>query len=178
MMITGDHALTACHVAKELAMTTDPITRQEKPMLLLTGRPKAGAWQWEDVKSGKIPRPFTPEGCKALASTFALCLDGAAISSLEEAGGLSQVVPYVTVWARTSPRQKESIVQHLRTAHGKAVLMCGDGTNDVGGLKAAEVGVGLINVSALQASVPATNPKLTYAEQLQQQAEATLLCPP
>ena len=104
--------------------------------------------------------------------------DGAAISSLEEAGGLSQVVPYVTVWARTSPRQKESIVQHLRTAHGKAVLMCGDGTNDVGALKAAEVGVGLINVSALQASVPAINPKLTYAEQLQQQAEATLLSAP
>jgi len=173
MMITGDHALTACHVAKELSMTTEHVLRKEKPMLLLSGKPAEGPWQWEDVATGKVPRPFTPAGCKALANTFALCLDGAAIASLEEAEELSTVVSYVTVWARTSPRQKEGIVQHLR-ALGKAVLMCGDGTNDVGALKAAEVGVGLINMQTLQASVVQAppNPKLNYAEQLAAQEEA------
>ena len=47
----------------------------------------------------------------------------------------------VQVFARTSPDQKEAIIQALR-ADKWMVLMCGDGTNDVGALKSAHVGRG------------------------------------
>lgn len=53
------------------------------------------------------------------------------------------------VFARVSPDQKELILRTLRAA-GWTTLMCGDGTNDVGALKAAHVGVALLPPSEAQ----------------------------
>lgn len=38
-----------------------------------------------------------------------------------------------------APQQKEAIITSLNLS-GNTVVFCGDGTNDVGGLKAAHVG--------------------------------------
>ena len=47
------------------------------------------------------------------------------------------------MFARVSPDQKEAILKAHRAA-GRTTLMCGDGTNDVGALKAAHVGIALM----------------------------------
>ena len=49
----------------------------------------------------------------------------------------------VNVFARTSPSQKEQILDLLNKKG--FTIMCGDGTNDVGGLKKAHVGIALLN---------------------------------
>jgi hypothetical protein len=59
---------------------------------------------------------------------------------------VARLVCYIMVFARTSPDQKEFILTWLKN-FGFTTMMCGDGTNDVGALKQAHVGVALIGSS-------------------------------
>ncbi|KAF7682614.1 putative manganese-transporting ATPase PDR2 [Astathelohania contejeani] len=50
----------------------------------------------------------------------------------------------ISVFARANPQHKEQIINKYKKM-GLMTLMCGDGTNDVGALKAAHVGVALVD---------------------------------
>lgn len=149
MMITGDHMLTACYVAQTLR-----IISQKRRALVLHRAPL----EWRTVDAGPvITKPFSLDGTAldALDKKFSLCIGGdglaAALAHIpgdaklkgDAAPFIKALVSRVKVFARTSPEQKEAIVGWLKDV-GHTVLMCGDGTNDVGALKAAHVGVGLL----------------------------------
>jgi cation-transporting ATPase 13A1 len=63
---------------------------------------------------------------------------------------LKDFVPLVSVFARHAPRQKEAIVAAYNLSNLKT-LMCGDGTNDVGALRRAHVGISIISSPEVEA---------------------------
>lgn len=71
---------------------------------------------------------------------------------------LSHLCPYILLFARVAPDQKEMLLAALNHA-GEVTLMCGDGTNDVGALKQAHVGVSIINSPELEKRAEATSNK-------------------
>ena len=63
---------------------------------------------------------------------------------------LAQLVPIVSVFARHAPHQKEAVVAAFNHG-GYQTLMVGDGTNDVGALKRAHVGISIISAPEVEA---------------------------
>lgn len=141
MMITGDNPLTACHVSKELHFTKKSTT-----LILMK---KNDAWNWESVDQRTAVR-LGPENVQKngeeIWKNYALCLTGEGLEHLREheKNILTKILPHIVVFARCEPKQKEFIVISLRNL-GYTTLMCGDGTNDVGALKHAHVGVAILS---------------------------------
>ncbi len=98
-------------------------------------------------------------------TTNEFCVTGAGFAHLleNESKFLRQVLPHIRVYARMAPKQKvieanyffnipfqERVINELKSI-GKVTLMCGDGTNDVGALKHANVGreIGMFSTFSL-----------------------------
>ncbi|XP_041968450.1 endoplasmic reticulum transmembrane helix translocase [Aricia agestis] len=136
-MITGDNPLTACHVAKELKFT------QKNEVLVLTE--SNDNWSWKSIDdSMELPvKPF--KTAKEFTSKFNLCITGEGLVYLKDNHHkfLLEIIPHIKVFARFAPKQKEYVIVTLKSL-GYVTLMCGDGTNDVGALKHADVGVAIL----------------------------------
>ncbi|EDS33872.1 cation-transporting ATPase 13a1 [Culex quinquefasciatus] len=143
MMITGDNPLTACHVAKELRFTKRTI------VVLTRGDDRDDAeWHWESI-NGETRLPLGKDDKRSVRELYKehdFCITGEGLAYLnaERHRYLQELVPYVTVFARFAPKQKEFVITTLKQL-GFYTLMCGDGTNDVGALKHANVGVSLLS---------------------------------
>eukprot|EP00667_Euglena_gracilis_P000976 EG_transcript_976 len=130
LMITGDNELTAWHVAAATGMARGP------PAFLRWG--DAGAY-WVDQNEALLP---------PTAAGHALCVSGGPLASALQAdpAWLRTVLPRAVVFARCSPDQKEFLLTELK-GRGCTTLMCGDGTNDMGALRQAHVGVALLTTT-------------------------------
>lgn len=79
-----------------------------------------------------------------LFDEYDICITGAAMKFYEAHPSWNDLVQNTWVYARVSPAQKEFILTTLKTL-GYTTLMAGDGTNDVGALKQAHIGVALLD---------------------------------
>ena len=108
-------------------------------------------WQWRSIDGETrmglhLTNLNSKRDCIVFFSKFELCLTGQGLEYLlrRSKKSLLQILPYVRVFARMSPKQKERIITDLKSC-GYITLMCGDGTNDVGALKHSHVGVALLS---------------------------------
>lgn len=147
--------LTACHVARHLGMCA------QAQSLVLAPTARSGGMEWVSTdEETRIPVELPAgagadswgaaagAGPAALFGRFDLCVSGPTLALLPERAQ-RQLIGFVRVFARVSPSQKEQILLTLRDL-GHFTLMCGDGTNDVGALKASHVGVALQAGPSLQ----------------------------
>ncbi|KAL6574387.1 putative manganese-transporting ATPase pdr2 [Orobanche hederae] len=139
VMITGDQALTACHVASQVNIIS-------KPALILVhakGDDSNGGYEWVSPDETNTIS-YRENEVEALTEAHDLCIGGDCMEMLQQSSSTLKVIPYVKVFARVAPEQKELIITTFKSV-GRVALMCGDGTNDVGALKQAHIGVALLN---------------------------------
>ncbi|KAI4910053.1 hypothetical protein J4E90_007483 [Alternaria incomplexa] len=141
VMITGDNPLTAVHVAKQVEIVDRDCYILDAPENDESGEKLV--WRSVDDKVSIPVDPTKPLDAEILKSKD-ICLTGYALSKFAGQPGWKQILRYTWVYARVSPKQKEEILLGLKDC-GYTTLMAGDGTNDVGALKQAHIGVALLN---------------------------------
>jgi cation-transporting ATPase 13A1 len=141
VMITGDNPLTAVHVAREVEIVDRDVLILDAPEHDDSGEKLV----WRSVDDLiSIPVDPTKPLDKEILATKDLCVTGYALAKFKDQVAWPTLIRYTWVYARVSPKQKEEILMGLKDL-GYHTLMAGDGTNDVGALKQAHIGVALLN---------------------------------
>jgi len=143
VMITGDNPLTAVHVAHEVEIVDRDVLILDAPEHDDSGENLV--WRSVDDSISIPVDPTKPLDPKVIGNND-LCVTGYALAKFKGQIALSSIYRYTWVYARVSPKQKEEILMGLKDL-GYYTLMAGDGTNDVGALKQAHIGVALLNGS-------------------------------
>ena len=136
-MITGDNALTAAFIGQEL-------TFGRGPSLFASEVLSQNKIVWKDIDDCKVGVTTTHEEVRKLSRNHMLCINGDVLAKVILFPEAAPMVRHMDIFSRTSPAQKAIIVGMLNQ-QGHFTLMCGDGTNDVGSLKRADVGVAIVN---------------------------------
>ena len=168
-MVTGDALLTAIHVAKEVAIcepvgdvaTADELseTNAELKNLLKTKRQNIGTHKpiahlevddksriyWCSYEDESKVEDYVPQHVPELSKKYDLATTGKSLAAaLSYDDETRKVLGYIKVFARMTPDAKETVIECLHSID-TLCLMCGDGANDVGALKQADVGVALLS---------------------------------
>ncbi|GAA5847692.1 hypothetical protein JCM5353_002617 [Sporobolomyces roseus] len=142
VMITGDNPLTAAHVAREVEI----VDREVLILDLKEGAENETELTWRTPDETKII-PVDPSEPidQSLLDKYDICMTGAALKQYADRPEQWHIlIQHTWVYARVSPVQKEFILTTLKSL-GFVTLMAGDGTNDVGALKQANIGAALLN---------------------------------
>ncbi len=124
---------------------------------------------WRNVEETKIipvdpSKPFD----ESIFAEYDICVTGAALKQFETRPSWLELVKHTWVYARVSPAQKEFVLHTLRDL-GYTTLMAGDGTNDVGALKAAHIGVALLDGSPEDLKAIAEHQKMERMKKVYEQ---------
>lgn len=155
VMCTGDNVLTAISVARECELIERDITNIYVPTF------DEGANEtnlvWEDFNSPEMKLDsisLTPQDIRQVGK-YKLAITGDVfrylLTEVKNHDIIESVLMKCDIFARMSPDEKNELVRQLQKLD-YTVGFCGDGANDCGALKAADVGISL---SEAEASVAA-----------------------
>ena len=136
-MITGDNALTAAFIGQELKFGNGP-------SVFANSGPTNDTLIWKDIDDKQIAITKNHEEISKLSEKHMLCINGNVLDKIILTNTAGKSIRPMHVFSRTSPAQK-GIIVGLLNIEGHKTLMCGDGTNDVGSLKRADVGLAVVN---------------------------------
>ncbi|EPQ31655.1 uncharacterized protein PFL1_00988 [Pseudozyma flocculosa PF-1] len=191
---TGDSVLTAVSVAKECGIL-DTAARVYAPRLCWTNTASAGKkgdagaetvkaslahveWVDLDDEDRKLDSyTLDPLDGTAKLGDVELAVSGEILRTLVDGCAketLERMLVQAKVFARCSPEQKQDLVERLQNL-GYTVGFTGDGANDCGALKAADVGLSLSEAEASVAA-PFTSRKedISCVQQLLREGRSTL----
>lgn len=115
----------------------------EKSILILEQTEK-GDMYWQSYDDDSRVTNFVASEVPELSTKYDLATTGKNLSTAYDYDEeTKQVLGSIKIFARMTPDAKETVIECLHSV-GALCLMCGDGANDVGALKQADVGVALL----------------------------------
>ncbi|XP_028849231.1 polyamine-transporting ATPase 13A2 isoform X2 [Denticeps clupeoides] len=156
VMVTGDNILTAVNVARGCGM----VASHERVMFIHASPPTGHSpavlkfhLGEGGVRSEASEEAVLSQGLYQSGDSYHLAVNGKSFGALSDyfPEQLPKVLMRATVYARMAPEQKTQLVTALQKLNYR-VGMCGDGANDCGALRAADVGVSLSEAEASVAS--------------------------
>ncbi|XP_036446790.1 cation-transporting ATPase 13A2 isoform X1 [Colossoma macropomum] len=158
VMVTGDNILTALNVARACRM----VLPHEQVFFVHASPPAANSmaslrFHQGEGGAGTVSTQETmdilEQGLYQNSLKYHLAINGKSFAALCDhfPEYLPKILMRGTVYARMSPDQKTELVKALQKLNYR-VGMCGDGANDCGALRAADVGVSLSEAEASVAS--------------------------
>lgn len=155
VMCTGDNVLTAISVGRESGLIQE--TRVFVPLINENIGPEQNLIVWQDVDDpysyldGVTLKPLQGSESYTLAVTGEVFRILFKNDEILPDSYINNVLLNSSIYARMSPDEKHELVEQLQKIN-YIVGFCGDGANDCGALKAADVGISL---SEAEASVAA-----------------------
>ncbi|OWZ71730.1 hypothetical protein AYX14_02820 [Cryptococcus neoformans] len=165
-MVTGDNVRTAISVARECGLVSHSASVYIPTFIPGTGVHDEARLDWSSVDDDRLKldewslKPLTNQVGVAMDTAeaemhdYQLALTGDVFRWMLEYAEfetMERMLVKGVIFARMSPDEKAELVERLQSL-GYTVAFCGDGANDCGALKAADVGVSL---SEAEASVAA-----------------------
>ncbi len=144
-IITGDHVLTTSKVSKDLELGPNKFGLLKIEKELNSNR---HIMNWYDLDDKFIKTTLTVQEIKNLMKEYTLGATGDQLKLVDEVKEMEnrhEMMQYIKLFCRVSPTQKDDIIKDLIKC-GRNPSMCGDGSNDVGALKRATIGVALLNI--------------------------------
>ena len=108
---------------------------------------ESGGFSWvAAVGDDPVSEPFDPNALHKMSDNFDLITtEKCFFAAAEQYDQMWEDVDAIRVFARMSPEGKAKVISEMQERKTHAVLMCGDGGNDVGALKQADVGLALLS---------------------------------
>jgi cation-transporting ATPase 13A3/4/5 len=152
-MATGDNVLTGVAVGRECGII--PVEKDVYLCELEAAELKVTYIPYADLDAGKLEsvKPIHVEGerpWKQAKNAYVLAATGEAFAFAVRENKdkvVDNLVMKGRVFARMAPEHKSLLIEQLQ-ARNKLVGMCGDGANDCGALKTADIGISLCEAEA------------------------------